>query len=147
MATDVPFWRAENGAQQRMSSLVRYLIQSNYKLRIFYLGDLESRDSHAIEARQLDVAVQSSDRPPERFFEHAVWWANATFYKIRTTIGMINRSPFATNPSLKLEDFDWPWARKNFVREVEQFQPQTILVEYVKSVSYTHLTLPTIYSV
>ena len=36
------------------------------------------------------------------------------------------------SPTLRLADFNWPWARAKFATTVGQFQPDAIIIEYVK---------------
>ena len=147
IATDVPFWRKSTGAQTRISSLVDFLISESFVVRTFYLGQTNSEqftdnDRQLIASQELDVQQQSSDQVPKSWVKKIGWYANQIRPKLssdqaankpvdQANAETLDSEP-AANGSLCLEDFRWPWARQAFLDSVKQFQPDSILIEYVK---------------
>ena len=134
IATDVPFWRKSTGAQTRISSLVEFLVSESFIVRTFYLGQTNSEqftdnDRQLIASQELDVEQQSSDQIPKSWVKKIGWYANQIRPKLSN--GQTDSEP-APPGSLCLEDFRWPWARQAFLESVTQFQPDSILIEYVK---------------
>ena len=140
IATDVPFWRKATGAQTRISSLVDYLSAESFVVRTFYLGQTGSdrfteKDRQLIADQELDVEQQSSDQMPKSWPGKIGWYAN----QIRPKLSSGSREsdnagapPSQLRSSLRLADFQWPWTSKAFCESVAQFQPDSILIEYVK---------------
>ncbi|MEM7783654.1 MAG: glycosyltransferase, partial [Planctomycetota bacterium] len=136
MATDVPFWRAATGAQQRMYSMVQFLNRNGFHVKTFYLGQsgteqFDLHDEMLIGSYQLDIEQQSSDQIPSSRWRKMKWYVRAIQHQINVWLGN-TRSVLAPDRSPKLEEFRWPWAIDLLVESVEQFKPQTILIQYVK---------------
>lgn len=143
MATDVPYWRKTTGAEQRISSLARFLDQDRFQIRTCFLGGLSESDSALIAADQADVVSRTSDQPPSQFWNKSIWYANAILHQLKTSPGK-NRAtnstgpdPSDSNPSDSpdppaLRDYRWPWAISAFRECIEAYQPDSILIEYLK---------------
>ncbi len=152
IATDVPFWRKSTGAQTRINSLVEFLVSESFVVRTFYLGQTGSdryteNDRQLIAEQQLDVDQQSSDQIPKSWTRKIGWYADQirprrpaklSNGKDRTPDEPASDSnprpglePLALDP-LCLDDFRWPWASKAFSETIDQFKPDSILIEYVK---------------
>lgn len=129
MATDVPFWRAGNGAQQRIASIASWLQSSGQELRVLYIGDQvpSERDRASLQQRHLQVEFATSDRPPRRWLNRLRWhWA-----------GLLHQwqaePPAPADPagSLRLSDYRWAWAQVAFAEAVAQFRPDVVWIEYL----------------
>ena len=141
IATDIPFWRKSTGAEQRISSLVSYLTSESFVVRTFYLGQTElafnDSDRQLIRESSLDVQQKASDQPPKSFAGKIGWYVDATINQFGKRKRTSQREPDPETESensgpLRIEDFRWPWAIKAFANEVKEFQPNSILLEYVK---------------
>lgn len=141
IATDIPFWRKSTGAEQRISSLVSYLTSESFVVRTFYLGQTElafnDSDRQLIRESSLDVQQKASDQPPKSFAGKIGWYVDATINQFGKRKRTSQREPDPETESessgpLRIEDFRWPWAFKAFAEEVKEFQPNSILLEYVK---------------
>ena len=143
IATDMCFWRRSTGAEQRAAALIDFLQSQQHTLKTFLLAPsqtLETADQSAIERNGLDVAVRSSDQVPLQFWKKIGWYIAATrnqyFPQHRSSesphfdsnldIGSIDNTPTT------LSDFRWTWALDAFREAVDAFQPEVILVEYIK---------------
>jgi len=80
IATDIPFWRASTGAQQRIRSLVNCLIKQDLQIRVFFIASdnaAEIRDeiqgASELDAPNLTVEVNASSDPPKRLGPKLVW--------------------------------------------------------------------------
>ena len=139
IATDVPFWRKSTGAQTRINALVDYLTAESFVVRTFYLGQTGSdryteKDRLQIADQRLDVEQQSSDQMPKSWPGRIGWYANQFRPKLVNSSGEneADNSCQQLPRSLCLEDFRWPWAAKAFCESIASFQPESILIEYVK---------------
>lgn len=143
MATDVPFWRKSTGAQQRMASLVRFLTSECFQVRTFFLGQTDTEqftqdDRKLIAANGLDVEQRSSDQPPQQFARKVGWHADAAIHRIKQWSGPKNtrdakrKEPTSKGVAPRLEEYRWPWAITAFAESVQQFQPNSIIVQYIK---------------
>jgi len=136
IATDVPFWLASTGAQQRIRSLVNCLVKQNLQLHIFFLAtDNAAKVGEEIQAcpelnaPNLTVEVHASSDPPKQFGARILW-------HLAGTLNMLFPKKAAPSSGvsapLRLADFNWPWAARQFSETVVQFQPDSIIIEYVK---------------
>ncbi len=139
IATDVPFWRKSTGAEQRISSLVRFLTSESIAIRTFYLGQtgtaqFTERDQQLISEGSLDVQQRSSEQPPQALAQKAGWYAAATLHQIQSLTRQNHKDEPEGSPSqsLTLTNFRWPWAIKAFAESFNEFQPDSVLIEYVK---------------
>lgn len=143
IATDMCFWRRSTGAEQRAAALIEFLQSQQHTLQTFLLAPsqtLEMADQSALEQNGLDVAVRSSDQVPRQFWKKIGWYIAATrnqyFSQHRSSESPHLDSKFDTgsidNTPLTLSDFRWDWALDAFREAVDAFQPDVILVEYIK---------------
>lgn len=135
MATDVPFWRGSTGAQARIESMVRFLESEDFEVRTFFLGEpgtdqFTQSDQERIAALGLDIEQKSSDQPPRGLARKMGWLAAATVHQLRNKPNHDGQS--AAPESLTLDDFRWPWAIGRFSESVKQFNPDSILIQYIK---------------
>lgn len=120
--------------------MVRYLDSQGFIVRTFFLGQTGTEqftdsDRDRIQQRNLDVDQQSSDQPPKRWVRKFGWYASATMNQFRDRSLSAPQRAMKSNvaePAMTLADFRWPWAMTAFAEAVEQFKPDTILVNYVK---------------
>lgn len=134
MATDVPFWRAVTGAQQRICSLAGYLGRPPFRLTTFYLGEVTDEDRGQIAAAGWDVVYFESQRPPESFLARMAWYADATRNQLQRLVSRPGspREPASQAPTpLRISDYRWPWAITQFRELVDRIQPDAILCQYV----------------
>ena len=124
MPTDVPFWRSQTGAQQRILHLVLGLSHGGIDVRTFYIGPVGNTDRKLIDQRGLDVEFQSSDDRPDGIGNRIAWRMGGLANRLRKT------SNNALAP-LTIEDFNWPWARTAFRKSVLDYQPDFVLCQYI----------------
>ena len=136
IATDVPFWHASTGAQQRIRSLVNCLVKQDLQLKLFFLATdnvskirEQIRRCPELDSPNLSIEVHASSDPPKQLTARLAWhWAG--------TLNMLSpqkaKPPGSTPTTLQLSDFNWPWAASKFAETVAQFQPDSIIIEYVK---------------
>ncbi len=136
MATDIPFWNAKTGAEQRMFSLVEYFNCPPFQLTTFFLGKVTAEDLLRIDQKKLSVRFFESERPPEAFVARMKWYADATRNQLQKWMSR-GKSP-ATEDSdrapltpLRLDDYKWPWAVEQFRQEVARLRPQIVIAQYI----------------
>lgn len=133
IATDVPFWRASTGAEQRIRSLVNCLVKQNLQLRLFFLATdnasqirEEITSNLELQSPNLSVEVHASSDPPKQLKARLGW-------HLAGTINLLSpKKSKPANETLRLADFNWPWAASKFTETVQQFHPNSIIIEYVK---------------
>ena len=135
IATDVPFWHASTGAEQRIRSLVNCLVKQDLELRIFFLAtDNASEIREQIQrcpelgSPNLSIEVHASSDPPKQLGARLAWHLDGTLNMLSPK----KAKPSGASPTLQLADFNWPWAADKFTETVTQFQPDSIIIEYVK---------------
>lgn len=152
LATDLPFWRRTTGAEQRIASLVDFLSQSGYRIRIFFLcpatdfnqgeSKITEEDEEIICRQKLDIEFQRSSDPPHQFHQKFGWHLKAIKHRFGTKQTEHHQSSRAHDPSqdannptgfsTTLADYRWPWAIKAFRDSINSFAPDSIIIEYVK---------------
>ena len=112
IATDLPFWRASTGAEQRIRALVNCLARQELQLLLFFVAgnnvnEIRKEIEHCpeLELPNLVIEVHASSDPP---------------------------AEPDTAKTLRLGDFNQPWAASKFAQTVDQFQPDSIIIEFVK---------------
>jgi glycosyltransferase involved in cell wall biosynthesis len=135
MATDIPFWRCETGAQQRMLHLVQGISDEQFgdkacDVKTFFIGVATEEDEAAARRLGLDVGFQSSDRAPDGIRKRIKWHMDGTIHLVRQAFRGRTDVERVDQP-MKLEDFRWPWAIEAFSDCVEEFQPDAIIFQYV----------------
>lgn len=135
MATDVPFWRNETGAQQRMLHLVHGISDDAFgdkacEVQTFFIGVQSPEDEAKAKALGIDVQFYSSDRAPDGVRKRIKWHMEGTIHLVRQTFR--GREDVAkVDQPMKLHDFRWPWAVKAFSECVEKFEPEAIICQYI----------------
>lgn len=130
IATDVPFWNRSTGAEQRIAALFQYLQKQQMTVRIFYILKLTQQDRDRIQSQGIDVHEATSDKPPSDRLKLIQWYAKATLHQLKSTFQ--GQSQKAKSDTLTLDDYCWPWAIEQFREQLDEFKPDSILIEYVK---------------
>ncbi len=134
MATDIPFWNAKTGAEQRMASLARFFNQDPFEFAVFFLGKVTAADHQLITSQKLNVTFFESEKPPAAFLDRMKWYADATRNQLQKWITRDKStisSEVETPLPLTLADYKWPWAVDQFRRQIVRFRPQVIIAQYV----------------
>ncbi len=136
MASLVPFWFRQTGAQQRIFELVRALQAAQHQVKILYPMPESEGDRELADRYALDIDRYTSDRVPQGFRAGVVWYfravANQLLVSLKRWAGLKNRSDQSPT-RMKLADYRWPWAGVAFSNSVANFQPDVIICQYVKT--------------
>ena len=133
----MPFWRGATGAQQRIRSLVNCLIKQPLELKLFFIAAddaaqirEETERCPELDSPNLSLEVHASSDPPAQLLSRLGWHAAGTWNQLSNK----KHQPIdpAESPTLRLDDFNWPWASRRFAQTVDQFKPDSIIIEYVK---------------
>lgn len=137
MASLVPFWHRQTGAQQRMFALVQSLQSNGHHVKTFFpMSGFES-DKDLIKQYAIDVDQHTSDMPPEGVGAKTVWYFRAVFNQLQT---LLQTLPYPIRPTadrtggMKLVDYHWPWAQVAFEQTVSRYKPDVIICQYVTTV-------------
>ncbi len=132
IATDVPFWRASTGAQQRIRSLVNCLVKQKLQLRLFVIATdnpsklrAEIASISELQSPNLSIEVHASSDPPQQLGARLGWHLAGTLNLLSS------KKNKPGSGTLRLADFNWPWAASKFAETVAEFQPDSIIIEYV----------------
>lgn len=147
IVTDVPFWRASTGAEQRISSLTRTLNLELSNVKVLFLdgehlnASKSEADLLAIANLGLNVEFRRSDQPPKSTWSRLRWRFEGIVNFMAGFFKETNRN--SGDATQQLSDFHWPWASIGFRETVDEFQPDVVLIEYIK---WAHLldSLPTV---
>ncbi len=135
MATDVPFWRNETGAQQRMLHLVLGITDEAFDekscvVQTFFIGVQSPTDEAKSKELGLDVQFHSSDRVPDGVRKRIKWHMEGTIHLVRQAFRGREEVAKVDQP-MQLSDFCWPWAIDSFSDCVDAFKPDAIICQYV----------------
>lgn len=133
IATDLPFWRGSNGAEQRILSLTKALCSAAKQVHVFCITPPEQRtdrDLQLIAQHQLSVEFRSSDQIPRSLPAKATWYLSAIWNQLSRAVIATQQKQVAG--PMHLADFRWPWAIEAFRESFQQFQPDAVIIEYVK---------------
>ena len=135
MATHVPFWRCETGAQQRMLHLVQGISDDSFgdkacQVQTFFIGVPSDTDKALAKQQGLDVEFYSCDRVPDGVRKRIKWHMEGTIHLVRQAFRGRDDLGKVEQP-MKLADFQWPWAVEAFSECVTKFQPEAIIFQYV----------------
>ena len=135
MATHVPFWRCETGAQQRMLHLVQGIADPSFgnkacEVRTFFVGLATDEDHAMVSMLGLDVQFQSSDQAPDGIRKRIKWHMEGTIHLVRQAFRNRKTVDRVDQP-MDLADFQWSWAVESFSRCVSEFEPEAIIFQYV----------------
>lgn len=131
MASLVPFWHRQTGAQQRMFALVQAMKRNGHIVKTFFPIPRVANDQGLIEKYSLDVEQHTSDMPPEGVVDKTKWYIRAVANQVKTNLPSSNSEAAEQTTKLKLEDYHWPWARASFEKTVSRYQPDVIICQYV----------------
>jgi len=79
-----------------------------------------------LDSPNLSIEVHASSDPPKQLGARLAWHLNGTLNMLSS------KKAKPSSPTLQLADFNWPWAADKFTETVTQFQPDSIIIEYVK---------------
>ena len=134
MASLVPFWHRQTGAQQRMFALVQALQSTQHQVKTFFPSSEFTSDQDLIKQYSLDVEQPTSDQPPDGVIPKATWYFRAVFNQLLT---LLQTLPYPTRrlaertAGMKLDDYLWPWAGVAFEQTVKNYRPDVIICQYV----------------
>lgn len=138
MATDVPFWNAATGAEQRIHSLARFFCRPPFHFKTFFVGQVGPEDHLRITDGNWDVTFFEHAKPPEEFLARVKWYVDAARHQIQRWMnrGKHDSESEARDPGqpltpLTLADYRWPWAMDQFRNLCQHYRPQVFLSEYV----------------
>lgn len=86
MASLVPFWHRQTGAQQRMFALVQALQSTQHQVKTFFPSSEFTSDQDLIKQYSLDVEQPTSDQPPDGVIPKATWYFRAVFNQLLTLL-------------------------------------------------------------
>ena len=130
MVSLVPFWHRQTGAQQRMFALVKALERSGHQVKTFFPMPGVERDQELIKQYALDVEQPTSDTPPEGVVPKAKWYVRAVANQVKTSLPSSDTEP-VEQTTLKLEDYQWPWAKLAFAQTLARYQADIVICQYV----------------
>ena len=82
-----------------------------------------------LDSPNLSIEVYASSDPPKQLGKRLAWHLAGTLNLLSPKKSQPSGSASTT---LQLGDFNWPWAADRFTETVTQFQPDSIIIEYVK---------------
>ena len=136
MASLVPFWHRQTGAQQRIFALVQALQSNGHQVKTFFPLPGFARDQDLIKQHALDVEQPTSDQPPEGTVPKVAWYFRAVVNQLKNhgqTQPLEDEQSSKETAPLKLDDYVWPWAGVAFEQTVNRYQPDIIICQYVTS--------------
>ena len=130
MASLVPFWHRQTGAQQRIFALVEALQAGHHQVKTFFPMPGFTCDQDLIKKYALDVEQHTSDMPPDGVVPKTKWYVRAVANQLKTVAAGL--PSISNKPSeLTLEDYKWPWAQVAFEQTVKRYQPDIVICQYV----------------
>ena len=137
IATDIPYWLNANGAQQRMSALWRMFQREPFEALVFFLGSSNQAAVYAARAKGIPILPFKAQSSANLI--------GAAIAKIRR-LGSKNQAKAdgKTDSPLTLQDYRWPAAERQFRDLLRQFNPQTIVLEYVTMAYLATVTRSTV---
>ena len=136
MASLVPFWHRQTGAQQRIFALVQALQSNGHQVKTFFPLPGFARDQDLIKQHALDVEQPTSDQPPEGTVPKVAWYFRAVVNQLKNhgqTQPLEDEQSSKETAPMKLDDYVWPWAGVAFEQTVKRYQPDIIICQYVTS--------------
>ncbi len=137
IATDIPYWLNANGAQQRMSALWRMFQREPFEALVFFLGSSNQAAVYAARAKGIPILPFKAKSSANLI--------GAAIAKIRG-LGSKNQAKAdgKTDSPLTLQDYRWPAAERQFRDLLRQFNPQTVVLEYVTMAYLATVTRSTV---
>ena len=136
MASLVPFWHRQTGAQQRIFALVQALQSNGHQVKTFFPLPGFTRDHDLYKQYSLDVEQPTSDQPPEGTVPKVAWYFRAVVNQLKNTgrtQQVVDAQASKETTPMKLDDYVWPWAGVAFEQTVKRYQPDVIICQYVTS--------------
>jgi glycosyltransferase involved in cell wall biosynthesis len=145
VATDVPYWRQQTGAQQRILGLVQFLTSRGWQITTAYIGSFESQtgtgkaagspDKHQIRQLGLTVVSLIEDWKPQGLVESLTWRVKCilNLFSSRRSSKLESASPSKILPeqSRRLVDFQNSELRRRFQQLTQVLRPSVAIVEYL----------------
>lgn len=113
-----------------MLHLVKGLQEAGFNVATFFIGAESVTDSDDAEKLSLDIRFRSSDRVPDGVRRRIKWHMEGTIHLVRQTFRGREEQKTVDQP-MKLSDFRWPWALESFAECVAEFDPGTIIFQYI----------------
>jgi glycosyltransferase involved in cell wall biosynthesis len=149
IVTDNRFWREQIGSQRRISSLCKHFHDQGHDLSIIFAGHLYPMDDnllasgrfpYAIEffGRQSEQVIGGGQRLPLRvrirsMLRQLVSQGRATLARWSDKSSRTGKRVFLLQlQEPKLRDFVDERVRQRFIASCESFQPELIIIEYVR---------------
>jgi len=131
-ATDCAYWQNCTGAQQRIFTLLKYLVQQSYVVETLYCGKLSGADKVLISDHDLQVEAVYDDTPPANVnviaklkwhFRGTIYWLSQKWTRLKSVSDEVG--------GRDLEDFRSLQIGQRFQQKLLEFSPQIVVVEYV----------------
>lgn len=129
-ATDVPCWREQTGAQQRILGLAKFLIDQGWDIDVVYLGSFADEQQTGFEKhqdRKINFISLIDDWQPQGLLEAAVW-------KLKCLGNSLSPKSSEQKPAIqskRLSSFANPMFRQRFQDYLRIGKPEIVIVEYV----------------
>ncbi|MCM2370257.1 glycosyltransferase [Aporhodopirellula aestuarii] len=127
ITTDQPFWRRENGAQQRTWSIVQFLLASGFEVTVFFLVPMTPSD--VVTCGKHGLRIVLFDPREIRTRDRIVFGVGRLIRGVR--LWFRGGSPASQTAALTLESYHWPLAVLQFRSLVESLRPDFVYSVYV----------------
>ena len=149
VVTDNRFWREQIGSQRRIFSLCKHLLDQGHELSIIFAGHLYPVDESLLASGRFPYSIESFGRRAEQSaggdqglpmrarirnsLRQLVSQGRAELSRRRDDSSRGGRRILALQfQEPKLRDFVDERVRQRFIATCEKFQPELIIVEYVR---------------
>lgn len=149
IVTDSRFWREQIGSQRRISSLCKHFHDQGHELSIIFAGHLYPIDDSHLASGRFPYAIEFLGRHSEqvigggqslslrvrirRILRQLVSQGRAVFSRWSDKSSRTGKRVFSLQlQEPKLPDFVDERVRQIFIASCESFQPELIIVEYVR---------------
>ena len=129
-ATDCAYWRNRTGAQQRILTLLKYLVKQSYAVETLYCDKLCSADSELISQHDLQVEAVYDDTPPANVIANLNWRMRGTIHWLSQKWARL-KSQSDEVGGRELEEFRSLKVGRRFQQKLFEFNPRIVIVEYV----------------
>jgi hypothetical protein len=138
--TDVPFWREQTGAQQRILSLIRHFLALGWPVTTCFLGarneeigKLAGLPNGVKTLASLDLVFLADDWSPSGWWDRILWQVQCTLHAISSFFSGPNKTgqPLKHSSGKRLAEFESPQFRRRVQHYVQRLKPDVVVVEYV----------------
>ncbi|QDS86001.1 hypothetical protein EC9_01590 [Rosistilla ulvae] len=130
LVTDQPFWRRENGSQQRSWALLQFLKSQGFRATCFYMVPLT--DSDILATRELGLQIVAFDPNGSWFAKRVHGIANMFGRRRRKAKRPASQAAgVSKSPPGTLQTYRWPAAAAQFQKLVARLHPDLVLCNYV----------------